>query len=399
MARDSRHDADRIARRTRRVVRGGLQAEARCASAPSTRNSASTSRRPSPVPYDGPRGIRALLEGMQGLLGWEPILEGDNIIGLADPTGGGAISLEPGGQFELSGAPLETVHQTCRELMAHLAQVREVARPLGIGFLGLGMTPKWSRAETPVMPKSRYKIMADYMPKVGRLRPRHDVPHLHRAGEPRLLRRSRHGARSCASGWRCSRSPPRSSPIRRSPRAGRTASSRSAPRSGATPTTHRTGMLPFAFEDGFGFERYVDWALDVPMYFVKRGDRYNDVAGLVPRSSGRQAAALPASAPRCPTGRTTSRRSFPRCGSRATSRCAAPTAGRGGGCRRCRRSGSASSTTRPARRRLGHRQGLDRGGAAGAPRRRAEAGLQGDDPRPQRARHRRGDACARRDRG
>ena len=83
------------------------------------------------MPYDGPRGIRALLEGMQLLLGWEPIMERGNIIGLFDVTGGGAISLEPGGQFELSGAPLETVHQTCTELMAHLAQVREVARPLG----------------------------------------------------------------------------------------------------------------------------------------------------------------------------------------------------------------------------------------------------------------------------
>ena len=95
-----------------------------------------------PVPYEGPRGIGKLLEGMQHLLGWEPIMEGDNIIGLYDVTGGGAISLEPGGQFELSGAPVETVHQTHTELMAHLAQVHEIAQPLGIGFLGLGMTPK-----------------------------------------------------------------------------------------------------------------------------------------------------------------------------------------------------------------------------------------------------------------
>src|SRR5262245_21530876 len=87
-----------------------------------------------PVPYEGPRGIRALLEGMQSMLGWEPIMEGPHIIGLADVTGGGAISLEPGGQFELSGAPLETVHQTCGEIAAHLAQLREVGRPLGIRF-------------------------------------------------------------------------------------------------------------------------------------------------------------------------------------------------------------------------------------------------------------------------
>ena len=101
-----------------------------------------------PVPYEGPRGIGALLEGMRLLLGWEPIMERGNIIGLHDVTGGGAISLEPGGQFELSGAPLETVHQTQAELMAHLAQVREVAAPLGIRFLGLGMTPSWSRLDT-----------------------------------------------------------------------------------------------------------------------------------------------------------------------------------------------------------------------------------------------------------
>ena len=106
-----------------------------------------------PVPYEGNRGIRALLEGMQHLLGWEPIMEKGNIIGLYDVTGGGAISLEPGGQFELSGAPVENVHQTQSELMAHLAQVREIASPLGIGFLGLGMTPSWSRAQVPVMPK------------------------------------------------------------------------------------------------------------------------------------------------------------------------------------------------------------------------------------------------------
>lgn len=121
-----------------------------------------------PVPYEGTRGIQALLEGMRLLLGWEPIMEKGNIIGLYDVTGGGAISLEPGGQFELSGAPVETIHQTASELMAHLAQVREIAEPLGIGFLGLGMTPSWSRAQMPVMPKGRYRIMTDYMPKVDR---------------------------------------------------------------------------------------------------------------------------------------------------------------------------------------------------------------------------------------
>src|ERR1017187_10174082 len=120
-----------------------------------------------PVAYEGARGIGALLKGMKLLLGWEPIMERGNIIGLYDVTGGGAISLEPGGQFELSGAPVETVHRTCSENHSHLSQVKEVAEPLGISFLGLGMSPKWTLAETPVMPKGRYRIMADYMPKVG----------------------------------------------------------------------------------------------------------------------------------------------------------------------------------------------------------------------------------------
>jgi glutamate--cysteine ligase len=102
-----------------------------------------------PVPYGGERGIRALLEGMQKTARLGPIIDDGRIIGLVEPTGQGAISLEPGGQFELSGAPLETIHQTCREGNAHLAQVREIAEPLGIRFLGLGGSPKWTLAETP----------------------------------------------------------------------------------------------------------------------------------------------------------------------------------------------------------------------------------------------------------
>src|SRR6476646_10810043 len=122
-----------------------------------------------PVPYEGRRSIRALLEGMQLLLGWEPIMENGNIIGMFDVTGGGAISLEPGGQFELSGAPVATIHQTTSELMAHLAQLREVATPLGIGYHGIGMTPDWTSANLPQMPKGRYRIMTNFMPKVGKL--------------------------------------------------------------------------------------------------------------------------------------------------------------------------------------------------------------------------------------
>ena len=231
-----------------------------------------------PVPYDGPRGIRALLEGMQMLLGWEPITDEGNIIGLLDVTGGGAISLEPGGQFELSGAPVETVHQTSTELQAHLAQLREVAQPLGIGFLGLGMSPKWSRAETPVMPKRRYRIMTRYMPQVGRYgldmmyRTCTVQTNLDFSSEADMVKKMRVG-------------------VALQPVA--TAIFANSPFTEGKPNgflsfrseiwrdvdNQRAGMIPFVFEEGMGFERWVDYALDVPMYFVKRGEEYIDVAG------------------------------------------------------------------------------------------------------------------------
>src|SRR6516162_7967990 len=124
-----------------------------------------------PVPYEGPSGIRALLEGMAGRSGWRPVYDKEHVIALEDPSCelGGSITLEPGGQFELSGAPLQTVFQTCEEVGRHLSQVREIADPLGISFLALGFSPLWTLAETPRMPKSRYDIMTAYMPKVGRL--------------------------------------------------------------------------------------------------------------------------------------------------------------------------------------------------------------------------------------
>jgi glutamate--cysteine ligase len=231
-----------------------------------------------PVPYAGPHGIRALLEGMHGLLGWDPIMEGDNIIGMFDVTGGGAISLEPGGQFELSGAPFDNVHQTCTELMAHLAQLREVAGPLGIGFLGIGMTPNWSRADMPVMPKGRYKIMTNYMPKVGQYgldmmyRTCTVQTNLDFSSEVDMVKKLRVSLALQPIG---------------------TALFANSPFTEGKPNgflsfrsqvwtdvdNARAGMLPWAFEDGMGFERYVDYALDVPMYFIKRGDNYIDVSG------------------------------------------------------------------------------------------------------------------------
>lgn len=232
----------------------------------------------SPVPYDGSRGIRALLEGMQGLLGWEPIMEGDHPIGLFDVTGGGAISLEPGGQFELSGAPLETLHQTCAELHAHLAQVKQIADPLGIRFLGLGMSPLWSLAETPIMPKSRYGIMRAYMPKVGTcgldmmFRTSTVQVNLDFASEADMIKKMRVSL---------ALQPVATALFANSPFTEGKPNGRLSMRSEIWRDTdnNRAGMLPFAFEDGFGFERYVDYALDVPMYFVKRGDTYHDVSG------------------------------------------------------------------------------------------------------------------------
>jgi glutamate--cysteine ligase len=231
-----------------------------------------------PVPYDGRRSIRALLEGMQHLLGWEPIMEGPNVIGLSDVTGGGAITLEPGGQFELSGAQVETVHQTYSEIMAHFAQVREVSRPLGVGFLGIGMTPDWSRSEMPKMPKGRYDIMTAYMPKVGTLgldmmyRTCTVQTNLDFSSEADMVKKLRVSL---------ALQPLATALFANSPFTDGKPNGFLSFRSEIWRSTDndRAGMLPFAFEPGMGFERWVDYALDVPMYFVKHGDEYVDVAG------------------------------------------------------------------------------------------------------------------------
>jgi glutamate--cysteine ligase len=234
--------------------------------------------RDEPVPYAGARSIRALLEGMQSLLGWEPIMEGPNIIGLSDVTGGGAISLEPGGQFELSGAPVATVHRTCSELMAHLAQLREVAEPLGIGFLGIGMTPNWRRRDMPAMPKGRYQIMTAYMPKVGRLgldmmyRTCTVQANLDFSSEADMVKKLRVSL---------ALQPVATALFANSPFTEGKPNGFLSFRSEIWRDTDpdRSGMLPWAFESGMGYERWADYALDVPMYFVKRGDRYINVAG------------------------------------------------------------------------------------------------------------------------
>jgi glutamate--cysteine ligase len=232
----------------------------------------------SPVPYAGPRGIGALLSGMRDRLGWDAIEDDGKLIGLYDPAGGGAISLEPGGQFELSGAPQETAHAVADELAAHLRAAHGVADALGIGFLSLGMSPKWKLAETPVMPKSRYAIMTRYMPLVGTrgldmmYRTATVQANLDFSSEADMVAKLRVGL---------ALQPMITALFANSPFAEGQLNGRLSARSEIWRHTDaaRSGMLPFAFERGMGFERYVDYALDVPMYFVKRGDVYHDVAG------------------------------------------------------------------------------------------------------------------------
>lgn len=228
-----------------------------------------------PVPYEGERGIRALLDGMQRILGWDPIMDGEHVIGLTEPTGQGAISLEPGGQFELSGAPLETIHQTCRESNAHLAQLREIAEPLGIRFLGLGASPKWRLSETPKMPKSRYEIMTRYMPKVGS----HGLDMMYRtctiqvnldfASEADMRRKMQVGMRL---------QPLATALFANSPFKEGSVNGYQSWRAEIWRDTdnQRAGLLPFVFSENFGFADYVQWALDIPMYFVIRDGRYYD---------------------------------------------------------------------------------------------------------------------------
>ncbi|HUH49959.1 MAG TPA: glutamate--cysteine ligase [Mycoplana sp.] len=228
-----------------------------------------------PVPYFGERSISALLTGMQAKSGWEPIMDGDNIIGLAGPAGAGAISLEPGGQFELSGAPLETIHETCKESNQHLSTLREVAEPLGIRFLGMGGSPKWSLAETPRMPKSRYEIMTRYMPKVGS----HGLDMMYRtctiqvnldfSSEADMRRKMQVSLKlqSLATAFFAS------SPFTEGKPNGLLSWRGDIWRD---TDNNRAGLIPFAFDADFGFERYVEWALDVPMYFVVRDGKYHD---------------------------------------------------------------------------------------------------------------------------
>jgi len=227
------------------------------------------------LPYDGPAGIRAMLEGMTRF-GWTPVLENGNPIALGKDAC--SITLEPGGQFELSGAPLEDLHRTCAEVNEHLAHVKQVGAELGTGMLGMGFQPKWSRADTPWMPKGRYRIMREWMQKKGKLgidmmlRTCTVQVNLDFADEADMVRKMRVGL---------ALQPVATALFADSPftegRPNGFMSFRSHVWTDTDPD--RCGPLPFAFESGFGFERYADWMLDVPMYFVYRDDAYIDASG------------------------------------------------------------------------------------------------------------------------
>jgi glutamate--cysteine ligase len=225
--------------------------------------------------WDEPGGIRDLLLGLTEF-GWEPVLENGKVIALKGADGN--VSLEPAGQFELSGAPLENLHQSCAESGRHLQQCKAVGDRLGLGFLGLGMWPDKARSDLPVMPKGRYEIMLNYMPKVGTLgldmmlRTCTIQVNLDYNSEADMVRKFRVGL---------ALQPVATALFANSPFTEGKPNGYKSFRSHIWEDTDpdRTGMLPFVFEDGFGYERYCDYALNVPMYFVYRDGRYIDVAG------------------------------------------------------------------------------------------------------------------------
>jgi glutamate--cysteine ligase len=237
----------------------------------------STLRRPT---YEGPNGIRAMLDGLTRF-GWDKVYEGDNVIALERKNAEGmtaSISLEPGGQFELSGAPLKDVHDICNETGQHLMEVKQVADQLNLGFLGTGFDPMWTREDVPVMPKGRYEIMRAYMPKKGGL------------GLDMMLRTCTiqsnldfDSEADMVAKFRTSLAlqPIATALFANSPFTEGKPNGFLTARANVWTDTDpdRTGMLDFVFQDGFGFERYADYALDVPMYFAKRNGHYIDLSG------------------------------------------------------------------------------------------------------------------------
>ncbi|MFT4619674.1 MAG: glutamate--cysteine ligase [Sulfitobacter sp.] len=229
-----------------------------------------------PLPYEGERSIHAVLSGLRDTYGWSSVEEGGKLIGLEKD--GANVSLEPGGALELSGAPLQTIHETCDEVNVHLHEVKDISDKIGVRFIGLGAAPVWTHDEMPLMPKGRYVLMNDYMQKVGTMgtsmmrRTCTVQVNLDFGSEPDMVQKMRVA-------------------LALQPVA--TALFANSPFFEGKPNGHkswrsriwrdldpaRTGMLPFVFEDGFGFERWVDYALDVPMYFVYRDGQYIDALG------------------------------------------------------------------------------------------------------------------------
>ncbi|MCF3595697.1 glutamate--cysteine ligase [Rhodobacteraceae bacterium LMO-12] len=229
-----------------------------------------------PIPYAGERSVLAVLEGLRDGYGWEPVLEGENLIGLQKD--GANVSLEPGGQLELSGAPLESIHQTCDEVNTHLVAVKDVADKVGVGFIGLGAAPEWTHEQMPLMPKGRYKLMDAYMQKVGTM------------GRV-MMRRTCTVQVNLDFGTEADMVQKMRVAIALQPVA--TALFANSPFLEGKPNGHkswrsrvwrdldasRTGMIPFVFDEGFGFESWVQYVLDVPMYFVYRDGKYVDALG------------------------------------------------------------------------------------------------------------------------
>ncbi|MBT5074694.1 MAG: glutamate--cysteine ligase [Kordiimonadaceae bacterium] len=229
-----------------------------------------------PVPYEGERSIKAILLALQKEFDWEPMMEGDYIIGLKKD--GQSVTLEPGGQLELSGAMVKTLHQTCAESTSHLRQAQAVSEKLGINYIGMGFNAISRREDVPIMPKGRYKIMRDYMPKKGSLgldmmlRTCTIQVNLDYSSEADMVKKFRVSL---------ALQPLATAIFAASPFLEGKPNGFQSYRSHIWTDTDpdRCGILPFVFEDGMGFEAYVDHVLNVPMYFVNRGSTYHDVSG------------------------------------------------------------------------------------------------------------------------
>ena len=229
-----------------------------------------------PLPYAGPASISAVFAALEAQFGWTPVHEAENIIGMT--RNGANISLEPGGQFELSGAPLSSIHDVAAELQNHLDEVRCIADPLGIKFMGIGAAPAWDAATMPVMPKGRYRLMTDYMGRVGT----HGTQMMYRtctvqvnldyASEADMVKKLRVALALQPVATALFASSPFFDGKLNGHKSWRSRIWRGLDNA-------RTGMLPFAFDDGFGFQQYVDWVLDAPMYFVYRDGKYINALG------------------------------------------------------------------------------------------------------------------------